>query len=167
MKASMRHLGLVSGFALLSLLGFSTSTKAQTATDIVVTINSNCVLSGIDSNKTINGITSLPSGAQPLGNPTVNCNAANGFKLKAKALRSQGLSNGATTPTFVPYTYTINGSSFSLTATDTDVVTRPFDATCASSAGCIFPASFTITTPTTGVPAGTYTDTITYTLAAQ
>jgi hypothetical protein len=171
-STSLTRLGLTAGLVGAALLGFSFSAQAQTTGDTVITviINNICQFNSVPGNKTdtYNNASSIPTAAQTLGDLNITCTDADGFEVTATSLNDGKLVDG-----IIDLAYTISTSGSGAPASG---VTLPinggatiytqtgFNTTCGSTTGCNAGVTFTVTPET--VPAGTYTDTITYTLSA-
>ena len=188
MKFSMRNLGLLSGLTALSLMGLVSGVKAQTtttgSTSLQVVINQRCSFVGSlpsYGSQSVNSSSEITVGllGSTVQNINLTCNHANGFTLSARSANGGSLKNGnnaidykvTTTNVDVDIAVTNTKNTFTLPSTDTVVAeTSAFSPKCATSGtnnGCNVGFSLALVPPTAGLPAGTYTDTITYTLAGK
>jgi len=179
----IRNVGIASGLTLLSLVGLASSVKAQSTTPLEVVITSQCALGTVPTyaSQSVSSSSLITPGLLGSGVQNINlvCNNNPGFTLSATSAKGSLLTIGAAT-TGIAYTVTTNSGNVGVTvnnvlnsstlpaATSTTIAeTSTFSPQCATSTGCNVGFSLALVTPTVGLPAGTYTDTITYTLAGK
>jgi hypothetical protein len=186
---SRSSLVLASGVALASLVGFTSTAQAQSLTDsTIITVDVGGILeitsAPDNAGLTLTATEAIPSAAQPIGDVNVRSNKKDGFTLTVSSLYDGKLrvNTAEATPDYdIPYqVQAVASTSSGTNATGTfeaafapttgGVLAFTSDSfktlNCAPSTGCNVGFEFTIT-DTTARPEGSYTDTITYTLAAN
>ena len=168
---SRSSLALATGLVAASVVGFAGSAQAQDATIITVEIEPVCEFVDVPDDDT-QSVQTVSDIVDVSGSIVVQCNDPNGFTVSAESDNGGFLDATGITQT-ISYTVTTTStadftadtvSNLGLTTSSLGTV-GAFSDTCAATTGCALPIAFDINN-SVPVPTGTYSDTITYTVAA-